>query len=468
MKSFLPILLFFYVCSLSGQQVQISFKNKTYAGDTLYIRTKADYITGLDTILAKAVVDAEGTFVCRLDLDKSRKLELPLYFFRGVLYAEPGKSYELNLPKKTPVPVHADVSPFFEPMLFFAYLPESQPDELNNLIFEFDSVYEEYISKNASILLFESFHSKVDTFINALQDTYRNRGGVYFSTYLASRIAQLNYFSRKRDLYYVINYYLNSLPVSPENDGYMDLFNNLFRDFFRFYSFRKEGAALYDDIVKAKSPHAIRQTLYTNPVFNNDTLCELLILKGIHDSFFPGDPNLKRDYPHTQLYLTLDSVRMQNRYRFTESLSGHILTKAQTRYKPIEYGRIRLMNCQKEQVALSSLKGKYVYFAFYDMRNYTCQKELKLFAKMASKHEKDVQFVLVITNPDKEDFSAFCKKHDYPFPVWYAGPGSEIYTRFGVTVSPHYIFFDPYGFAILTAAPSPSENFEPKMYRLLE
>jgi peroxiredoxin len=468
MKNLLIFFAAFYICVLNGQPVSISFKNKSYAGDTVLIKTTVDYITGIDTILVRDVVDAEGNFSCRMNLDKCRKLILPLYFFKGVLYAEPGKDYVLTLPRKTPIPVHAEISPFFEPMLFYAYLPEKQPRELNNLIFEFDSVYEDYISRNSSVLLFESFHSKVDTFINALQEKYGKTGNAYFSTYLASKIALLNYFSRKRDLYYVINFYLNSLPVSTVNDGYMDLFNNLFRDFFRFYSFRKEGATLYDDIVKAKSPHAIRQTLYMNPVFNNDTICELVILKGLHDAFFPGDPNMKRDYPHTQLYLTLDSVRTINRYSFTDETVTNIVNKAFTRYKPVEYGNLSLINCNKETFKLSSLKGQYVYFAFYDTRNYTCQKELKLFVKMASKHEKDVRFVLIITNPPEEDFLAFCKKYNHTFTVLYAGPGNELLTRFGVTVFPHYMLFDPYGFVILTAAPAPSENFEPKMYRLLE
>jgi len=464
------LLIFFVVICFSpaAAQVNLSFKNKSYKGDTIVVKTVKDYITGLDTTLASGVVDSEGNFSCTFPLEKTSKIIIPLYFFKGILYTEPGKNYVLNMPHKTPVPVHAEVSPFFEPMTFFAFLPEKKTNELNNLIFEFDSIYEDYVTKYSSVLLFESYSSKVDTFINSIKDKYKDIENTYFKTYLSSRIAMLNYFTKKRELYYVINYYLNAMPVSVENDAYMDLFNNLFRDFFRLYSLRQEGAGLYDDVAKAKSPHAIRHTLSLNPVFINDTITELIILKGLHDSFFPGDDNLKREFPHTQLYITLDSVRLINRYNFTRLISNNIFYKVRNRCKVMAYDNLTVLDCNNTSVKLSSLKAKYAYLAFYDTRNYTCQKELKLFSKMAAKHQKDVQFVLIIVNPYLDDFKEFCKTQNFTFPVYYASPNSGIIDRFDLKAYPHYMFFDPYGFAILSAAPAPSENFEPQMYKLLE
>ncbi len=465
---FVFVIFLLFILNAASGQVTVTFRNSTYKGDTIFLRTVADYITGFDIVIAKGVVDEKGDYTCKFPLKKTALIKIPLYFFEGMLYAEPGQTYHIILPKKTPVPVQADVSPFFSPMPFYAYLPEGIPDELNNLIFTFDSIYDDYISKNSSRLLFEAYNSKVDTFITKIENDFGKYRNVYFKTYMSSKMAMLHYMTKKRDLYYVVNYYLNPMPVSIENNAYMELFNNLFRDFFRFYAMRKEGETLFDDVAKAKSPYAIRQTLSLNPVFVNDTLNELMILKGIHDAFFPGNENIQKEYPHIQLYLTLDSMKIQNKYPFTHITCENIFEKACTRYKTIEYRNIKLTDCNNEQVALSTLRSKYVYMTFYDTRNYSCQKELKQIVKLAKKHESYTQFVIVVVNPDKGDFAAFCKKNNFTFPVLYAPPGSEIYGSFNITDVPQYMFFDPYGYAVMTNAPAPSENFEATMLNIIE
>gem|GEM_PF-5000017 len=459
----------FLCCIISAAgQVTITFRNSSYSGDTIKVLTIADYITGTQKELASGIVDGQGNFLCRADISKPVLIKIPLYFFEGLLYAEPGNNYEIVLPKKTPVPVHAEISPFFTPMPFFAYLPADKPDELNNLIYTFDSVYNDYVSKNSNRLLYEGYKSKADTFITRLNNEFGKYSDRYFSTYLQSKIAMLHYITKKRDLYYIVNYYLNSMPVSVENDAYMELFNNLFRDFFRFYSLKKEGETLFDDVAKAKSPHAIRQTMSMNPVFNNDTLIELIMLKGIHDAFFPGNENVEKEFPHIQLYLTLDSIRLQNRYWFTSATSGNISEKARYRYNTIDYNRIKLLNCNDEEVDLKALHSKYVYMAFYDTRNYTCQKELKLFSKIAKDYEKNFSFVIIIVNKDKKDFGTFCKKYNFSFPVYYAGQNSEIFKRLDIKATPQYLIFDPYGYCEHTNAPGPSENIEGVLKGIIE
>lgn len=449
-------------------QVTLQFNQKSYAGDTLKIFTRSDYISGKDVLLATATVQPDGSFSCSFTLEKTALIRIPLYFFEGLLYAEPGKSYMLRLPRKTPLSTTQEVSPFFKPMPFYLYVNNADKKELNAQIYEFDSIYDSYISTNAAVLLFEGYRSKMDTFITTMDKQFFPSKNEYFDVYYRSKMALLRYMSVKRDVNYIVNSYLNNLPVSPENDAYMELFVSIFRDYFQYYSLQKTGERLYDDIARAKSPAAIRETLKMNPVMSNDTIVELVMLKGIHDAFFPEENHAQKAFPCKQLYLTLDSVRGQNKYAFVKEMSENLIAKAEIKYNPIAYNKLELKDRNNTPVLLSTLKGNYVYMAFYDPRNYTCQKDLKLFVKKAVKYAKEIQFVIVVVNSSEQEFQTFLKKHEISVPVFYAQAESPVYNKFGLKAYPHYMVFDPYGIAVIQAAPAPGENFEKTLFRTIE
>ncbi|PKP18680.1 MAG: hypothetical protein CVU05_13060 [Bacteroidetes bacterium HGW-Bacteroidetes-21] len=449
-------------------QVTIEFKDISYAGDTLSIYTKSDYITGRDTLLVRQSVKADGSFFCVVPLEKTGRLSIPLYFFDGVLYAEPGKTYMLSVPRKTLRPVTAEISPFFEPMPFYLYVDGPDKNELNQLIFVFDSIYDGYVTTHSSVLLFEGYKSKVDTFFTQLDKLYNKVEQPYFNVYYRSKIALLRYITAKRDVNYVVNSYFNNIPVSPENDAYMELFNNLFNDYFQYYSLQKIGERLHDDIARSKSPSDLRETLAMNPVMQNDTVIELVILKGIHDAFFPEAQFAQKRFPIKQLYLTLDSVRYQNKYDFVKDISDNIFYKAAVKCEIMGYGQIELLDYSNNKVMLSTLKGNYVYMAFYDPRNYTCLKDMKLFVKKAEKYEKDIQFVIILVRCSFKEYIAFRDKYDLPVRVLYAAPDNQIFRRFALKAWPQYMIFDPYGIAVVRAAPSPGENIEKTLFRTLE
>jgi len=466
-KNFHILIIIFLINNYCIGQTIISFSNITYAGETINLITK-DYLSDKDSIIASSIVDENGNCKFELNLNNTIKIRIPLFFFEGIIYTKPNTEYFLNLPRKTEIPIAAQVSPFFSPMIFFAYLPENNPSELNNAIFEFDELYEKYIEDNYSRIIFEGYRFKLEPFIQDLNNKFDSINDDYFIVYKRSRLAMLKYMSSKRDQNYLIKEYINPYPVAIYNNAYMDLINNVFKDYLRLYSQQSMGERLFNDISRAKSPKAIKETLMNNIALTNNELIELIIIKGLHDAFYQRDANIKRNFPFKQMELTLDSLLFLNETYFTKQLVQNVKNKINNIIKPINLVGFELTDCKGNKKLLEDYRGKYVYTVFFDTRNFTCLKELNMLKTRYNKHKNDITFIVFIVNGDITETKDFCKKNSLELNVLHVGNNEEFKKFFEIKAIPTYMFFNPYGELVTANAPSPSENFEATLFRLLE
>ena len=116
------------------------------------------------------------------------------------------------------------------------------------------------------------------------------------------------------------NYFQNR-PILYNNPSYMELFNLLYDKYFLFFARSETGNAVFNNITGQRSYTNLKQTLSQDDVLANDSLLELVILKGLHDGFFDDK------FSRSALLAVLDSIYT------TSQIAEHIMIAQNIRSK---------------------------------------------------------------------------------------------------------------------------------------
>ena len=442
-----------------AQKITITFSNKTYKNDSISVYCFSDYITETKKELACQKVNDSGYFECSFTLNATQQVFIPLGFFQLSLYVEPGKIYHLLIPPKKTLAVEDELNPFFAPVEILPGIKGTDSTELNSLINSFDEKYENFIMKNFKNIYYSAKKSLPDSAIANLEKQFSWTNQSFFKNYIEFKFNMLRYMAYERDDSYVLKYRFNNQSVHINNPSYMSMFNDLFKQYFSTSVSKTWGGKIMDDIAKSKSPWELHQTFKFNPALSNDTLIDLIILKGLHDAFYADKISEYRTFPRKQLLMTLDSMiccAMTPQYK---QIAENIKNKVTQMSPGGDAPTFSLPNLDSVPINLSELRGKYLYINFNDIRSYSCQNEMTLLSTISKKFQKELEVVTIMCNGSVSQVKEFCKKNDFKWQFLVAENPKQVINNYHIRALPTYFLIDPYGKIFLSPCPGPDSNF---------
>ena len=216
-KFFFSFCFFVFFVQSFAQVSTITFNQKSYSGDSLFIITKSDYISNnLDTIFS-GKVDPEGKFECKLNLKQTSLIYIPLEFFKLSLYIEPGKTYRIQIPPRRKLSVAEELSPYFEPIEIIPGIENSDSTELNSLISQFDDEYNAFLSKSFIKAYYTAKKAFTDSAITSIQKKFNWCQNAYFKSYINYRFSMLKFMAYERENDFIIKDYFNKIISNHQN-----------------------------------------------------------------------------------------------------------------------------------------------------------------------------------------------------------------------------------------------------------
>jgi peroxiredoxin len=255
--------------------------------------------------------------------------------------------------------------------------------------------------------------------------------------------------------------YFAGQPVLYSNPAYMKLFDQVYEKYFTFFARTETGKKIYDDINGYKSYAALLGTLSNDDNISNDTLRELVILKSVFDEFYG------MEFSRSGLVSILDSLILTSRIPVHQEIGlniRHKITRLQPGYDPPSF---ELYDADSNLVRLSDLKGKYVYINFCTSYSYTCMNEFELLNGIYQRHHQRLTIVTISTDPHESTFNRFKNNNQYNWIFLYYGHQPDIIKEYDIRAYPTYFLIGPDGKLIYSPAPSPSENFEIKLFEAM-
>ena len=458
---FLLIFLSFGFSFLSAQTVVIKGNASDYYGDKIIFYTFSDQITHLQEELGSCTVNKTGDFLCTFFLDETREIYTNLGIYNGYLYVEPGLTYEIKLPPKVEKTVAQLLNPYFTASEIHLGVVNYEKKELNYLIRTFNDAYDPVLNRYAFLIQAESEITDLDSMLNSFQKPYRDIQHSYFNSYKKFRLELLKHITYTSKSVSMSKSDCLGYEILYNNPAYMDLFNQIFYKFFNYLIRSRERDVISYNINTQQSITSLRETVCNTGMFSNDSLVELVILKGIYDELYSNT------FSKEALLTVLDSLLQTTNIPENRKIAANIkykVTKLMKGYTPPDF---KLFTLDSVQIELNDLKGRYVYLNFCTSLNYTCLNHFEMLKRLFQNYHEYLNIVTILVYEDPEKARKFIEEKDYEWLFLSTDNRSKILREYDVKALPTYYLLDPEGKMIMSPALSPTENFEEYLKRLL-
>ena len=449
------------VTDLSAQPVIISGNAPSYAGQELVFNTIADYISGTEKELGRGMIGPSGDFRIEIPAENTLQVFAALGVFKTFLWIEPRQEYRVILPEKVEKSPEEVLNPFFEPVEIQLAIENFREDELNTLIMMFRDAYNPYYNKHVNDIYTKPQAGRIEADIDLIEKSFSNYTNPYFKAYRFYSYGQLKLLANMQKVSSIAQEYFNGKPFLYDHPAYMELFDQVYDKYFTFLGRSDAGKKIYSDINQFHSYSSLLKTLSEEPHITNDTLREMVILKSVYDEFYG------MEFSRDGLLSILDSLILTTRvsmHKQTGMIIRHKITRLQEGYDPPDF---TLLDADSNRISLKDFLGKYVYLNFCTSSSYTCLNEYKLLHDIYQRHHKKLAVVTISTDPYDSSFDQFRSKNNYQWVFLYYGHQPGVIKDFDIRAFPTYFLIGPDGKLIYSPAPSPSENFEIKLFEAM-
>ncbi|MDF1548185.1 MAG: TlpA disulfide reductase family protein [Bacteroidales bacterium] len=461
--SYVTLLLLFAQTYVLAQQVVIKGNAKSYAGDILKWKCYEDQVTFTEKELGKCKVLESGDFEFKFQIPETSLSFIYLNVFKGILYIEPGKEYEIVLPKKVNKLPEDELNPFFEETEFYIRIINAKEGELNQEIKDFNRLYDSYLSK-----YFQQFKGKLnksiaDSIINAIEKELPNKDNHFFKNYKTYNYASLRLVAYERNKEKLIGKYFHNKPVLYQNPAYMDMFNQLFSNYLSYFSKTRKGKRVPYYLVRLKSLEKIKSAMDSIEVLANDTLQEMIISKSLYDNFY------KDDFPRESIIYVMDSLKIDGSTLENRTIAQNIMNKITTLLLDYTAPDFELPDGNNNLNSLSNYRNKFIYLNFINPKSYTCQQELEVLKEMYAKKYEMLEFVSICVCENIDEMNKFTEENGYSWPFLFYNHDKELLKKYNVKVYPTYYLINPESKLAMSPSFPPTEpSFEARYFDILK
>jgi len=403
-------------------------------------------------------------------LDKPEWLYITTGIFRVMMFCEPDKRYEIELPPKT-VKTEADIrNPFFTPVVAHIQViheygmsntePVPEGRDLNNKIFRFDTLLN---TKNSEMM--ERFRRQQwynsDSMIMTIESAYENDSSSYFKDYRYFRYGIIKINSRDVGLEYIFSNYLKTSTPKTDNPAYMELFGEMYKEFLFYFSRTPGGGSIRYLVDKMQDPAALIDTMMKHDAIPSPEFAELILLKEIYDLYSTSYFN-----KHALIIIldkiSADPVRMEDA-RLAEEIK-HYLIRLETGSTPPPF---LLPDKNGSLKSLNDFKGKYVYLNFCTPDNYSCLKEFPFLKVLNRAHSNHLAIVTVMVTEFRQDMVSFMDRNQYDWTALFYNNDDKLLLDYDVKAYPTCYLLDREGKVIQSPATLATEGFEQELFRIM-
>ena len=436
---------------------------KEYANSELVFYRYQDRITYMKEEVFRLKVDAEGNFDANFGIDRITYLFAEFGVYYVYFYAEPDGNYEIVLPEYVERTNAELFNSYFEPTEMHLGIKNMKDTDLNYLIMDFDYYFNRYYNLKMEELYINGLKTDVDTFINNINARYKKYNNTYFQQYRRYRIAALKEMVTKREYESALVYsYYSNKEILYDNPAYMDLFNSIYNNYFDNYLVSPGGADLYRVITYGHSISLLHKLIGSNPKHKRKQFRELVMLKGLNDAF--ANDNLQ----WLPLLLTLDSLYITTEYPIHQQIAQNIADNSLTMAKGTVALPFELPDTIGNMMSLNDFRGKYLYLQFANTQTYSSAAEFDVLKRVYNRYKGLCIFVTILTDSDKEKAKKFIADHSLNWTFLFADVNSKVISDYKVRAYPTYYLIDPKGILVMSPAPSPAENFEKYLFKIIE
>lgn len=459
MQKLFYLLFLFIITTSHAQNVVIKGLAKNYAYKEIGVWLNNDYISNTQKQLTYSVIDSAGNFLLEFNSKEIQYVTLKVEKNISSLYIEPDGNYEVLL---FPPDSTTYQNPNLEHDVKLSIKLKSKT-EINALTMDYDKRFDDFLTADYIAFLKRTPQAKIDSFKLAMKEFYSTVNNAYFKDYITYTIASIEQNTKVSEKKLVTDY-ITGKPILYNNPEYMNFFNAFFKQRLQDFMMTKTGGPAAFQISDRGSFAGTIELLKRDPLLQNDTIREMVLIKGLYESYY--DNSFKRPGIISVLQqLTEESIIAEHK-----KIARNILNSF-SKLKP--GGKAPFFELPDKTGATHSLDElrtkKYVYVMFYNSTCSSCQQQMKIIPSLIKTYGERITFVSISTDKTNADLKNFqIKNPKYSWLFLYDNSLGKLKSDYEIRSMPAYFLIDPEGRFIQVPAESPDEDIDRAFYDIVK
>jgi peroxiredoxin len=443
----------------SAQQVSIHGKAASYEYKEISAWATNDYISNTQRKLTYSVIDSAGNFLLELSTKEIQYITLKIEKNVTSMYIEPNASYEVSiLPPDSTTYQNSNI----EHDVRLSIKLKSKT-EINALTMDYDKRFDDFTSFYFDRFVGRRPKAAIDSFKLVIRNYYADVKNPYLDTYVTYSIASLEEKVKESEKN-LFSSYLAGKAIQYNNPEYMNFFNTFYKQKLHNFLLSKGGDPVYFQINDRGSFKGTLDVLKRDPFLQNDTIRELVLLKGLYESYYDGT------FKRTSIIPVLQQVKDESAIAMHQQIAANILNSF-SKLKPGGAAPFfSLPDKTGQTVSLDELRAqKYLYIMFFSNSCTECLQQMKVFPALKKQYGERIAFVSITTDKTAAELKNFCAKYpQYDWTFLYDNTNGSLKNDYEIKSLPSYFLINPDGKFIQAPAEGPDGEIDRAFYDIVK
>ncbi len=454
----------FIVFSISllshAQIVTIKGSAKSYEYSEIAVWVNSDYISNSQKQLTYSVIDSLGNFLLEFKSKDIQYITLKIQKNITSMYVEPGANYQVII---FPTDSTTYQNPNIEHNVKLSINLKSKT-EINALTINYDKRFDDFFSQDYKAFVSRAPIPKIDSFKQAMHSYYSTVQNKYFDAYITYTIAALEEktkVSRKK----LFANYISGKPILYNNPEYMNFFNAFYKQTIQNFSLSKDGFPLSFQINDKGNLSGVMNILKRNPFLQNDTITELVLLKGLYESYYDGS------FQQSSISSLLQQILNESKIGEHQLIAKNILNSFSKLHKgsPAPFFELPDKTGVTHSMDELKTKNKYVYLMFYDAKCTSCLEQMKVITAFKKTYGDGITFVSISTDKSNAELKDFCTKNPkFDWLFLYDNTKDLLKTQYEIKSLPAYYLINPDGDFVQVPAEAPDGDIDRAFFDIVK
>ena len=427
-----------------------------YKGKEITLYAYADYISKLLIPVATNQVNDSGSFHFTFNNNQIQHLLIRSGNEQAGMYVEPQKDYTILFPGRDTLR-YPNLNVLQEVELSFAVYDTT---EINARIIDYNERFASFWTDNYQFFVLKQYKARLDSFATAIKAHYAPCNNAYLNQYIELALAklELNTFHSKPDL---ASRYLLHQPIEYDNFEYMGFFNEFFHQYVQNYALSKNGEGFIAAVNTTANHDACMRILGGDKLLENDTLRELVFLKGLSEIYY--NPAYKR----ANVLKLIDHIASNSLIQAHRTIASNVLRTFSALQPGSMAPNFTVSDRKGKAHSLSDYKGKYLYLMFWTSNSTASMQEMKLLPALKRKYGDKITFITISEFQDSLAEKQFMKTPRYDWTFLHTIEGQTLKDSYEIKSYPAYYLINPQGKFVQVPALSPVQSIESSLYEII-
>jgi cytochrome oxidase Cu insertion factor (SCO1/SenC/PrrC family) len=452
------VLLFTQVFYANSQNVTIRGKAEaSHIGKIIHLADYSDYITYNIINENSDTIDNNGYFELKFQTNYTKPILLSIENLIGKLYIQPNFVYGIKFPGEDSLTNHQPGTQTLVDLIVIGH----DSTELNSLIIDYNNQYNDiFIKQQGKYLTPANIIALHDTFLLETNKRYAQISNRYFYQYRTYVFAGfLANTSKSKNILY--KQFIENKSIQYHNFEYMEFFNTYFKGYLKAYASTKNGGNILNSINSYASYSDLKKQFSGDKLMTNDTLKELVLLKGLIEFYYSPEFDKK------QVQSVIEQLYDNAIHPENKKIAFNILQNIYQLQPGANAPDFNVENKNGTIVNLHNNKGKYIYLNFFSTQSEISLREMKKIADLKKKFNDKVTFISVCLDDSVSYYKNYLKTNPkFDWQILYQTKYSDAKQHYNIKSLSGFFLISPQLQLALSPAPSPSEGIEYKFNAL--